>query len=66
MNDFKNFLIAYFSTAPSLFAAIETRTLITVISATADLVLHRRQNDRRRLADLPRQASRRAEIGHFF
>jgi hypothetical protein len=33
MNDFKNFLIAYFSTAPSLFAAIETRTLITVISA---------------------------------
>ena len=33
MNDFKNFFIAYFSTAPSLFAAIETRTLITVISA---------------------------------
>ena len=33
MNDFKNFFIAYSSTAPSLFAAIETRTLITVISA---------------------------------
>ena len=33
MNDFKNFFIAYFSIAPSLFAAIETRTLITVISA---------------------------------
>ena len=33
MNDFKNILIAYFSTAPSLFAAIETRTVITVISA---------------------------------
>lgn len=33
MNDFKNFFIAYFSTAPSLFAVVETRTLITVISA---------------------------------
>jgi hypothetical protein len=33
MNDFKNFFIAYFSTAPSLFVAVETRTLITVISA---------------------------------
>jgi hypothetical protein len=33
MNDFKNFLIAYFSTAPSLVAAVETRTLITLISA---------------------------------
>lgn len=33
MNNFKNFFIAYFSTAPSLFAVVETRTLITVISA---------------------------------
>lgn len=33
MNDIKNFFIAYFSTATSLFAAIETRTLITIISA---------------------------------
>ncbi len=33
MNDIKNFLLAYFSTVSSLFAAIETRTLITIISA---------------------------------
>ncbi len=33
MNDLKNFAIAYFSTASSLFAAIETRTLITIVSA---------------------------------
>jgi len=33
MNDFKNFLLAYFSTASSVFAAVETRTLITIISA---------------------------------
>jgi len=33
MNDIKNFLLAYFSTATTLFAAIETRTLITVVSA---------------------------------
>lgn len=33
MNDLKNFLIAYFSTASSVFAAIETRTLITIVSA---------------------------------
>ncbi|MFL6469146.1 MAG: hypothetical protein ACJ72Z_14405 [Pyrinomonadaceae bacterium] len=33
MNDFKNFLIAYFSAAPSLFAMAETRLLITLISA---------------------------------
>lgn len=33
MNDTKNFLLAYFSTVSSLFAAIETRTLITIISA---------------------------------
>ena len=33
MNDIKNFLIAYFSTASSVFAAIEARTVITIISA---------------------------------
>jgi len=33
MNDIKNILIAYLSSATSLFAAIETRTLITVVSA---------------------------------
>jgi hypothetical protein len=33
MNDIKNILIAYISTTTSLFAAIETRTLITIISA---------------------------------
>lgn len=33
MNDLKNFLLAYFSTVSSVFAAIETRTLITIISA---------------------------------
>ncbi len=33
MNDLKNFSIAYFSTVSSLFAAIETRTLITIVSA---------------------------------
>ena len=33
MNDIKNFLLAYFSTASSVFAAVETRTLITIISA---------------------------------
>lgn len=33
MNDFKNFLIAYFSTATSVFAAIEMRTVITIVSA---------------------------------
>jgi len=33
MNDIKNILIAYISTATSLFAAVETRTLITIISA---------------------------------
>lgn len=33
MNDAKNIFIAYFSTATSLFAAIETRTLITIVSA---------------------------------
>jgi hypothetical protein len=33
MNDIKNFLLAYFSTVSSVFAAIETRTLITIISA---------------------------------
>lgn len=29
----KNFLLAYFSTVSSVFAAVETRTLITIISA---------------------------------
>ncbi len=33
MNDIKNFLLAYFSTVSSVFAALETRTLITIISA---------------------------------
>ena len=33
MNDIKNFLIAYFSTASSVFAAIEAPTVITIISA---------------------------------
>jgi len=33
MNDIKNFLIAYFSTASSFFAAIEARTVITILSA---------------------------------
>lgn len=33
MNDFKNILIAYFSSVSTLFAAIETRTLITILSA---------------------------------
>ena len=33
MNDIKNLTIAYFSTVSSVFAAIETRTLITIISA---------------------------------
>lgn len=33
MNDIKNFLLAYFSTVSSVFAAIETRTLITIVSA---------------------------------
>lgn len=35
MNDIKNILIAYFSSATSLFAAIETRTIITIVSAIA-------------------------------
>jgi hypothetical protein len=33
MNDIKNILIAYFSTASSVFAAIEAPTVITIISA---------------------------------
>ena len=33
MNDTKNILIAWISSASSVFAAIETRELITVISA---------------------------------
>jgi hypothetical protein len=33
MNDLKNFLLAYTSTISSVFAAIETRTLITIVSA---------------------------------
>lgn len=33
MNDFKNIMLAYAASASSLFAAIETRTLITIISA---------------------------------
>jgi hypothetical protein len=33
MNDIKNFFIAYFSTASSVFAAIEAPTVITIISA---------------------------------
>lgn len=33
MNDMKNFILAYVSSVSSLFAAVETRTLITLISA---------------------------------
>lgn len=33
MNDIKNILLAWISSMTSLFAAIETRTLITIISA---------------------------------
>jgi hypothetical protein len=33
MNDIKNFLIAYFSTTSSVFAAIEAPTVITIVSA---------------------------------
>lgn len=33
MNDIKNILIAYLSSASSIFSAIETRTLITIVSA---------------------------------
>jgi hypothetical protein len=33
MNDIKNFFIAYFSTASSVFAAIEAPTVITIVSA---------------------------------
>lgn len=33
MNDLKNFAIAYCSSVTSLFAAIEMRTLITIVSA---------------------------------
>jgi hypothetical protein len=33
MNDTKNILIAYISSVSSIFTAIETRTLITVLSA---------------------------------
>lgn len=33
MNDIKNLLIAYFSSVTTVFAAIETRTLITIVSA---------------------------------
>jgi len=33
MNDFKNILIAWISAASSIFTAIETKTLITIVSA---------------------------------
>ncbi|MDM7922306.1 MAG: hypothetical protein QUS14_08385 [Pyrinomonadaceae bacterium] len=33
MNNMKNFLIAYCSSLTSVLAAIETRTLITIVSA---------------------------------
>ncbi len=33
MHDFKNILIAWLSSATAVFTAIETKTLITVISA---------------------------------
>jgi len=33
MNDTKNILIAWISSASSLFAAVETRELLTIISA---------------------------------
>ncbi|HMO82027.1 MAG TPA: hypothetical protein PKD24_14650 [Pyrinomonadaceae bacterium] len=60
MNDLKNFILAYFSTVSSVFAAVETRTLITIISAivlpiifftigkTVDVLLQIYLNRRRR------------------
>lgn len=33
MHDFKNILLAWVSSISSIFAAIETKTLITIISA---------------------------------
>ena len=33
MNDLKNLTLAYFSSVSTVFAAVETRTLITIISA---------------------------------
>jgi hypothetical protein len=33
MNDIKNLLIAYISTMASVFTAVETRTIVTIISA---------------------------------
>ncbi len=62
MNDTKNILLAYISSISSIFEAIETRTLITIISAivlpvvfftigkTIDVILqlHFRRRDKRR------------------
>ena len=33
MNDLKNILIAWISTSPSILTAIETKTVITIVSA---------------------------------
>lgn len=70
MNDFKNILLAYAASASSLFAAIETRTLITIISAVVlpvlfftigkaidvglQIYLHRRKFASTRVAELQR------------
>lgn len=60
MNDLKNFFLAYFSTVSSVFAAVETRTLITIVSAivlpiifftigkTVDVLLQIYLNDKRK------------------
>ena len=65
MNDTKNILLAWISSISSVFAAIEARTWITIISAvvlpivfftvgkTVDVILqiHLRQKDERRKHD---------------
>ena len=33
INDLKNMALAYFSSVSTVFAAVETRTLITIVSA---------------------------------
>ncbi len=73
MNDFKNIMLAYAASASSLFAAIETRTLITIISAVVlpilffaigkaidvglQIYLHRRKFESTRVAELQRSES---------
>ncbi|MBX3294787.1 MAG: hypothetical protein KF762_03665 [Acidobacteria bacterium] len=73
MNDLKNILLAYFAAATSVFAAIETRTLVTIISAVVlpivffaigkaidvglQIYLHRRKFASTRVAELQRSES---------